>query len=1293
MRKFALSIGLWMVCALHAQAQEVWMTPNHGQWDDRIAFRTELQMGEFYIERNGFTFYLHDGKQQLGGHHHDESDAHDDDNIHAHVIRSVFAGADWSGTISDSDSSSFYYNYLIGNDKTKWKSFVRSHSYMVMKDFYPGIDLEMDGRGGALKYSLRVQEGIDPDQILMTFEGQDGLEIDKKGNLHIANRFGEIIQETPVAWVERGQDKIPVPVRFRVDGHQVAFEFPEGIPANGSLVIDPNITFSTFTGSTADNWGMTAAPDPDANLFAGGIVFASGYPVTAGAFDISHNGGQIDVGITKFSANGTSLLYSTYLGGSGSETPHSIVSSNNGELFVFGVTSSPNFPMAGSSYSSVNKGGTSLSGSASNGLDFTGGCDIYIARLNASGSALLASTFVGGTDNDGLNVSPLKFNYGDQFRGEIIVDNMGSVYVASMTKSADFPIVGGNPAMSGPQDAVLFKMPVGLNTITWSTFFGGSAMETGNSVQLASNGNVYVAGGTTSSVLPGSNNGWQSSNSGNTDGYLARFNGTTGAVLGSTLIGSPEYDQAYFVQLDIDDKVYVFGQSETNLGVSPGKYGNPNSGQFIRKYNQALTNMEWTTMIGAGSDHVEISPTAFLVSDCYDIYISGWGGTINANPSYSQAVNSSSNGFPVTPDAFQTSTNGSNFYIAVLDQDAVALKYGTYMGGVSGSSNHVDGGTSRFDKAGRIYHAVCGACGGNPNGFTTTPGVWSPQNQSNNCNLAAFKFELSTIEPIISTPNNVVCIPNPVIFNNNSANGNAFFWDFGDGTYSSAVNPSHVYTSPGTYQVTLVVSDTNGCYSADSVQMEVFIGDFGGSVVQPPAPVCPGVPYQLEASGGSVYQWSPAQYLDNPASATPFATVYSSTDFMVIISDTCGIDTAYVTLNVYPGAHTISNDTSICIGNGVNLYVTGGVSYEWSPATWLDDPSIATPYSLPQSTIEYFAAITTSDGCLLEDSVTITVYYAPPVPEIPDLVNLCAGDVAEIVVGGAESYFWSPPSYITPVNGSVVNVNPPASMWYYCDFVNPCGMVPDSVFVNVIVPEITAGTDTIICPGQSVNLWATGAVAYVWSPGVSLNSVNTSLVTATPAVPTMYHVQGTDANGCPAWDSVWVDLYPKAFIQTNPDVYAFYGDEVQLSATSTTVGPYVWSPAEFLSCVVCVDPIATPNQNYGYLVSYTDENGCKASDSVYIYYDPVIYVPNTFTPNDDSMNPLFLAEGGNIRTFEMLIFDRWGELIFTSNDIRDGWNGTYQGKICQDGTYIWKIRITDFEDEEQFFVGHVNLLR
>lgn len=1295
MKNLTIMCFLISFASSFAWGQDIWMHPNAGQWDDRIEYKIDLNEGDMYIEKDGFTFYLHDGKQKMshGDHDHDaEHEENESDSMRVHNIQSKFIGSSWQGKTEFIDSSYFHRNYFIGNDKSKWKRNLRSYNHLRMKDFYAGIDLEMLGKDGQLKYSLIVQPGVDANQISFKYSGQYGIKIDEDGNLRIQNRFGEIVEKKPIAWVVGEQGKKSVEVEFELDGETVRFVFPEGYDSTKKLVIDPDLTFSSFTGSTADNWGFTAAPDLAGNLFGGGVVFGTGYPILTGAFNGAFSGGTIDLGISKFNATGTNLMYSTYIGGSGSETPNSIVSSPTGELYIFGLTSSADFPMAGTPYDNTFNGGPSIPNNLSNSLGFTGGSDLYVARLSANGSSLIASTYVGGTGTDGLNTSTLRYNYGDQFRGDIMLDGNNNVYVSSHTTSPDFPVVLGS-SMAGAQDAVVFKLNPSLSSMMWSTYLGGSGDDTGNSLQLSSTGDVYVAGGTASSNMPFSTGFDLSFDGGVSDGYLARLNGATGAIISGTYMGDNEYDQTYFVQLDIDDKVYVLGQTESAWAITSGCYGVANSGQFIRKYNTDLLSIDWTTMVGAGSGHVEISPTAFLISDCYDIYFSGWGGFLNTI-SGSQSTNSSSNGFPVTPDAFQAGTNGSNFYIAVLDQDAALLKYGTYMGGVVSSNNHVDGGTSRFDKSGRIYHAVCGSCGAT-NGFTTTPGVWAGSNPSSNCNLAAFKFELSTINAVISNPTSVVCIPDPVIFSNNSTNGNAFLWNFGDNTTSTDVNPVHFYSGPGTYTVTLVVSDTNGCYSPDSTEFIVTIGDFQGGVIQPPGPICPGESYQLEAFGGANYEWTPAQFLDDATIATPTATIDQTTTFQVIISDTCGIDTVNVTLEVYLDTATVSNDTSICIGNNVNLFATGGGSYLWSPATFLDDPTIATPVSTPTTSTSYSVTITTANNCTLIETVDIDVYFTPPTPVIPDSVFLCQGASLDIQVSGSDIFEWDAHPTISPIIGANVTISPTSEMYYYCNFINACGVVRDSVFASIIVSSVSAGNDTIICPGQTATMWAQGGLNYFWTPGGTLNSAFTSQVIATPTAPTMYYVTGVDQYGCSAIDSVFIDLFPMAFIQAVPDVYAFLGENIQLGATSSTSGSYVWYPSEYLSCITCTDPIANPDQNFTYQVTFTDLNGCISADTVNIFYDPVLYVPNTFTPGDDPLgvNDLFFAQGGNIAHFEMEIFNRWGELIHRLESLSDTWDGTYNGAPCQDGTYTWKAKITSFTNEVTIHVGHVNLLR
>jgi gliding motility-associated-like protein len=1266
--------------------QEVWMYPNRGQWQENIKYSIDLQLGKMYIENKGMTFFLTDIMQ------HDHDHAHSNDGtVRYHAIHQFLVNAEVPDEILEFGYAPHLHHYILGNNASKWKSDVRGVKMLDLKSIYPGINQQYESKNGQLHYHFDVSPDANPQQIKFRIEGATQMRLDPDGSLVLAHRFGEIRQSAPVAWneLENGTRSYKS-CRFKIVGNEVSFDFPEGYDAQERLIIDPSLTFSTFSGATSDNWGFTATPDVNGNLFGGGIVFGSGYPTTPGAYDVSFGGGTgsfpMDVTISKYNTTGTSLMYSTFIGGSGNETPHSIVAAPNGELYIYGVTSSSNFPMAGTPYDNSFNGGPSVT---ENSLNFNGS-DIFIARLSAAGNALLSSTYVGGSGTDGLNISTLNYNYGDQFRGEIILDNQQNVYVASTTVSGNFPTTNATQGtLMGSQDAVIFKLNPNLSTMLWSTFFGGTGVETGNSVTISNDGTVYVAGGTSSTNLPVTGGHGTTFSGGISDGYVLRINGNSGAFLSGSYIGSNRYDQAYFVQTDPDNFVYVYGQTATPFPISPGRYGTNNSGQFIRKYTSNLINVVWTTSIGAGTGNPEISPTAFLVSDCYDIYIAGWGGQLNAG---GQASFSSTNGFQITADAFQTVTNGSNFYVAVLAPDAAQLKYASFMGGMTSSSNHVDGGTSRFDKAGRIYHAVCGACGGNPTGFTSTPGSWSPTNPSNNCNMATFKFELNTIDAVLPQPQNG-CAPFTVQFQNNSTNGNAYLWDFGDGNTSTAQYPTHTYTNPGNYSVRLRVSDSFGCFTPDSAFVTIRVGGFTPGANQNVGAVCSGESVQLSASGGTTYLWSPAEFLSNPNIANPIATVTTTTTFNVTVTDSCGTTTLPVIVPVFTNSMDISPDTSICLGNSVSLYANTSGNVTWTPPVYLDNPSSPTPTSTPESTITYLAISTTDQGCTVSDSVRISVYFDLPNTNLPDSTEMCRGSQVGLLAYGGSAYQWYPEEFMNNSNQALVVVYPPDDKWYFVDVTNACGTVTDSIFVDVTQANILAGNDTTICSGETANLWASGASYYLWHPMNSVVSQTPTAVRVKPSTSTTYMVEGVDEIGCRDTAYVEVVVIPQPSLSVTPTIYAFYDDEVQLEAITNTSGNFVWTPSEGLSCVNCPNPIATPNQNTTYYVYFIDNNGCRNSSYISIKYDVVIYVPNTFIPNGDGVNDYFRVYGGNILDMECFIYNRWGELIKVLRSKDEFWDGTYKGNKCQDGTYVWKLVYQDFAKTKHVLTGHVNLLR
>ena len=1277
--------------------------PNRGQWEEPIAYKVNLDMGEMLIENQGITyhFYHWHHPHYCDNHQHCDSDPNI---IKTHVVKTNFLNSQVPSEVVEENKLQFYRNYFLGNDESKWKSGVHAVLKLTQKNIYPSIDLVYEGKETNLKYSFVVQANGNPNLIQIEHTGADKIVIDKQGRLIITTSLGEIIESKPIAWTENADgNRTTVKCKFKLDGNVVTFELGS-YNASEKLIIDPELAFSTFTGATSDNWGFTACPDNNGNMYGGGIIFGTGYPVTPGAYDMSFNDGNptgsipgFDIAITKFNATGTTNLFSTFLGGTANEVPTSIVTNNAGELFVLSITSSGNFPVTGGAFQTTFGGGIPV-GPAENVILQFNASDLAISKFNPTGTALLASTFIGGSNNEGLHYgSNLNHNYGDSFRGEIIVDINDNVYFSSTTRSNNFPIASTFGALTGVQDAVYGRLNPTLSTLVFCRYFGGNGSESGNSIQMSPAGDLYVSGGTTSNGITFGQGGLFTNYIGGTDAYVIRVNSTTGQLINGTYLGTPAYDQGYFVQTDLDNNVYVYGQTRGNYPNTPGVYGNLNAGQFIHKLSQNLSVSLWSTTIGNGavSGNIQISPTAFLVSDCYDIYIAGWGGAVNSGNSPYINPGENSIGMPITADAHQSNTNGNNFYIAVLNQDATFLKYGTYMGGIASSSNHVDGGTSRFSKEGTIYHAVCGSCGSNTNGFTTTPGVYAPSAAGPNCNLAAFKFNLSSMEAAIGNTDPIICLPNPVVFVNNSANGNYFIWDFGDGNTSNAENPSHLYGQPGNYTVSLTVIDTNNCYYSDTVYFDVFIGSFEGSVTPITQPTCPGAPVQLNASGGLFYTWSPAAVLNDPNISNPIATITEPTTFTVIVADTCGSDTLTVFVDVFEAELEIIGPDVICIGQDAtfNANIAGLQNIEWSPANIFGNPNTVPVTISPDVSVTLTLNALTSNGCPVSDEHFLQVDTELPVVNLSDLVVICQGASASITVSGGTSYEWEDIPGIAPLNAATVTVNPSVPTWYFVEAFNACGSTPDSVFVDVIIPVITAGNDTIICPGELAVAWANGGVSYTWEPQQFVAEASGNTAVLRPQTNTVYTVYGTDQYGCIGTATVFVELFRLPFVVASPDIYAFVGDPITISAQSILPGTYYWLPTEFLSCPNCQTTVVSTSQNMTYTVYFTDQNGCTDQDQVHISFDAIIYVPNTFTPDLDNFNPIFAPKGGNIKEYHLLIFNRWGELLFESFNFNVGWDGTYGGEVCQDGTYVWVIEYTDGNNNKDRLYGHVNLLR
>ena len=255
----------------------------------------------------------------------------------------------------------------------------------------------------------------------------------------------------------------------------------------------------------------------------------------------------------------------------------------------------------------------------------------------------------------------------------------------------------------------------------YSSYFGGELHDAIYSIAIDDSLKLFIAGGTNSSLLPVTSNAYQTNyQGGRADGFVAKLSNDATQLINSTYYGSSDYDQIYFVDLDRDHNPYVFGQTENSdtVFIENALWNIPGSGQFVSKIYNQLSDRYYSTVFGSGNG-IDISPTAFLVDLCNKMYLAGWGGAVNNLGILENNVGYTQN-LPISADAFQnTSNDSSDFYIIVIENDASGFVYGSYFGG-NQSSEHVDGGTSRFDRKGKIYQAICAGCGGNSDPTNST---------------------------------------------------------------------------------------------------------------------------------------------------------------------------------------------------------------------------------------------------------------------------------------------------------------------------------------------------------------------------------------------------------------------------------------------------------------------------------------------------------------------------------------------------------------------------------------------
>jgi hypothetical protein len=757
---------------------------NQGQVDPQV---------KYMVRGNGYTLFLTAGATVLGLRSAGNGKP-------TQWVQFELQGANTTPAIAGEQELAGRSNYFVGNDSTKWHANIPTFSRVRYQQVYPGVDLIYYGRQGRLENDFEVNPGVDPKVISWNLEGAEHLRVDSSGDLMLQVGDNEVRLQRPTAYQLEGNDQREIPVHYRVHGQTVGFSLGK-YDLHKKLVIDPVLTYSTYLGGNGSETAYGVVLDATGNVYLTGITASTTFPSSATAFQQDYSGGG-DVFVAEFNPAATGLLFATFLGGTGTDTPAGILLSPLGNIFIVGSTTSNNFPTTPGVLQP----------------NYAGNQDAFLTEMEPDGSALIYSTYIGGTGTDFgtaaalddagnayvagstrstdfparnpiqpgnvgqydaflIEVSPTgTLVYSTYLGGAlndygtgVAVDNSGNVIVSGYTYSSDFPTQDAlQSALSGGSDVFVTKFTPGSSTLLFSTYLGGTAVDRSTGMVVDANGSIYLTGDTQSSDFPVTANAYQSALAGVDNVFLTKLDSTGSVRVFSTLFGGGATDQATALTRDAAGGIYITGFTQSNnlplldsfqniLGIAgAGNCGSSNlinvpdnlcSDAFVTKFTPSGTPVFSSFLGGSGND----SGQGIAVDAAGAIYVVG--GTASTN-------------FPVTYNAYQwqylgTSTGSTAFLTKISPDDAASVAI---------SPQQINFGTEPLQSASSPVTITLTNMGNAALsiGSITTSGDFS---QTNNCGSFVSGGAGSCTIQVVFKPSSVGLQTGQITINDNSGNG------------------------------------------------------------------------------------------------------------------------------------------------------------------------------------------------------------------------------------------------------------------------------------------------------------------------------------------------------------------------------------------------------------------------------------------------------------------------------------------------------------------------------------------
>jgi hypothetical protein len=700
------------------------------------------------------------------------------------TLRMKLRNANPAAKVTGMDELAGTSNYFIGKNPAKWRTNVPTYAKVKFEGIYSGIDLVYYGNQRQLEYDFIVAPGADPRRIQFDVRGAKRIRQDAQGDLVLRLAEGEIRWHKPVVYQEKDGSKQLIAARYAItERNRVGFELAK-YDASRPIYIDPLI-YSTYLGGSSSDGGSGIAIDSAGNVYVTGTTTSTNFPTmnplqpTCGGGCASNEG---DAFVSKLNVSGSALVYSTYLGGSSTDYGNGIAVDSAGNAYVVGTTQSTDFPTTSGAFQTTCGGNACAEGWA----------DAFVTKLNVSGSALVYSTYLGGSSTD----------YGNG----IAVDSAGNAYLVGTTTSNDFPTM--NPLQptyggGGNGDAFVTKLNPAGSALVYSTYLGGSDSDDGYGIALDGAGDAYVTGTSASTNFP-TMNPLQASNAGGYDAFVAKLNSTGSALVYSTYLGGSGDDVSDSIVVDSSGNAYIAGVTTSNdFPTTPGAFQTICSGNncgtwsdaFVAKLNPSGSAPVYSTYLGgSGADAV----SCIAVDSAGNAYVVG---------------TTTSNDFP-TMNPLQPTFGGGyqDAFVTKLNVSGSALVYSTYLGGTGNDR----GSGIAVDNADNAY--VTGTTS-STNFPTLNPLQPAPGGGQYNAFVAKIGSEVSSATAVASS-SNPSAVGQPVIFTATvTSEGSGTPTGTGTFTYGSTTLCNAVALTGGTATCT---------YSALPLGSDLFTATYSG---------------------------------------------------------------------------------------------------------------------------------------------------------------------------------------------------------------------------------------------------------------------------------------------------------------------------------------------------------------------------------------------------------------------------------------------------------------------------------